>query len=77
MWVFFLFPKLQLSLKGRCFQMIGEIQKNSETNLKAILLIAYQESFQKWQRLWQHWFPKETASKGIILLYNNFQLIKF
>jgi hypothetical protein len=40
--------------------MLEERQKNLETDLKAILISAYQEIFQKWERCWQ-WC---TASHG-------------
>lgn len=59
LWLF-LFWKLKFSLKGRRFQTIAEIQKNSEIDLKAILVSACQECFQKWKRLWQ----QSVASQG-------------
>jgi hypothetical protein len=44
---FFLFPKLNTTLKGRRFQTIEEIQENTIRKLRAITESAFQEAFQQ------------------------------
>jgi len=46
---FFLFPKLKFSLKGRRFQMLGEIEENLIQDLCAIP----QNMFQNWKKCWE------------------------
>jgi transposase len=46
---FFLFPKLNSTLKGRCFNTYDEIQKNLTKELLAIP----KEAFQSWQKHWE------------------------
>jgi len=44
---FFLFPKLQTTLKGRHFQTIEEIQENAIRELCTITESAFKEAFQQ------------------------------
>ena len=57
---FFLFPKLKSTLKGRCFDTIDEILKNSMNELFTIPKEAFQKAFQSWQKRWE----RCVASKG-------------
>jgi hypothetical protein len=57
---FFLFPKLKIILKGRCFQTIQEIHENVIRELRAITESAFQEEFQHWKKSWE-W---SIASRG-------------
>jgi transposase len=50
---FFLFPKLKSSLKGRRFQTVEEIEKNSPRNLRAIPQNTFQDAFQNWKKRWE------------------------
>ena len=50
---FFLVPKLKITLKGRRFQTIKEIQENATIELRAITSSAFQEAFQKWKKRWE------------------------
>jgi hypothetical protein len=50
---FFLFPKLKPTLKGRRFDTIDEIQKNSTNEFFAIPKEAFQKAFQSWQKCWE------------------------
>jgi hypothetical protein len=43
----FLFPKLKTTLKRCRFQTIEEIQENAIRELRAIIVSAFQEAFQK------------------------------
>jgi len=52
---FFLCPKLKSTLKGRCFDTIDEIQKNSTNELFAIP----KEAFQSWQKRWERCVASE------------------
>jgi histone-lysine N-methyltransferase SETMAR len=49
---FFLFPKMQLKLKGRRFDTIEEIQAESQRVLDTLKEKDFQEAFQKWGRRW-------------------------
>jgi len=49
----FLFPKLNTTLKGRCFQTIGQIQENAIRELCAITESAFQEAFQQRKKCWE------------------------
>jgi hypothetical protein len=49
----FLFPKLKFTVKGRHFQMVGEIQENSLEYLHTIPQNAFQYAFQNWRKRWQ------------------------
>ena len=50
---FFLFPKLKITLKGRCFQTKEEIQAKAITELCTITDSAFQEAFQQWTKRWE------------------------
>jgi histone-lysine N-methyltransferase SETMAR len=47
---FFLFPKMKLKLKGRRFDIIEEIQAESQRLLDTLTEKHFQEAFQKWRR---------------------------
>jgi len=49
---FFLFPKIKLKLKGRRFDIIEEIQTESQRVLDTLIEKDFQEAFQKWRRGW-------------------------
>jgi transposase len=50
---FFLFSKLKSTLKGRRFDTIDEIQKNSTNELFAIPKEAFKKAFQSRQKRWE------------------------
>jgi len=56
----FLFPQLKITLKGRRFQTIEEIQENAIRELRAIRESAFQEAFQQWKKRWE----RRIGSKG-------------
>ena len=56
---FFLFPKLKSTLKGRRFDTVDVIQKNSTNELFAIPKEAFQKAFQSWQKLWERFVASE------------------
>jgi hypothetical protein len=47
---FFLFPKMELKLKGRRFGTIQEIQAETQRVLDTLTEKDFQEAFQKWRR---------------------------
>jgi hypothetical protein len=47
--VFFLFPELKSSLKGRRFHTVKKIEENSIRDLRAIP----QNAFQNWKKRWE------------------------
>jgi hypothetical protein len=49
---FFLFPKIKMNLKGRRFDDISTIQKNSTSELDSLKVEDFQRCFQKWQKCW-------------------------
>jgi len=49
---FFLFPKMKLQLKGRCFDTMEEIQQESQNVLGRLREQDLQHAFQQWQRCW-------------------------
>jgi hypothetical protein len=49
---FLLFPKMKLTLKGRQFDPIEEIQAESSRVLDTLTEKDFQEAFQKWRRRW-------------------------
>jgi hypothetical protein len=50
---FFLFPKLNTTLKGRRFQTIEESQENAVRDLCTITESAFQEAFQLAKKHWE------------------------
>jgi len=52
---FFLFPKLKSTLKGRRFDTVDEIQKNSTNELFVIPM----KAFQSWQKRWVRFVASE------------------
>jgi hypothetical protein len=51
---FFLFPKLKMKFKGRRFQMVDEIQAESQAALNTLGENYFQECLKNWQRRWDH-----------------------
>jgi transposase len=49
---FFLFPKMKLQLKGRRFDRLEEIQRESQNVLGTLQEQDFQHMFQQWQRHW-------------------------
>jgi transposase len=49
---FFLFPKMKLQLKGRCFDRLEEIQQESQKVLGTLREQDFQHAFQQWQQCW-------------------------
>jgi len=49
---FFLFPKMKLQLKGRHFDRVEEIQRESQNVLGTLREQDFQHAFQQWQRRW-------------------------
>jgi len=49
---FFLFPKMKLQLKGRRFDTVEEIQRESQNVLGRLREQDFQHAFQQWQRRW-------------------------
>jgi transposase len=51
---FFLFPRLKITLKGKQFQDITEIQLNTTWQLQVILKQAYHTCIEMWKDHWNH-----------------------
>jgi len=51
-WDFFFFPKMKLQLKGRRFDRVEEIQRESKNVLGTLREQDFQHAFQQWQRCW-------------------------
>jgi len=49
---FFLFPNMNLQLKGRCFDRMEEIQRESQNVLGTLREQDFKHAFQQWQRRW-------------------------
>ena len=49
---FFLFPKMKLQLKGRRFDKVEEIKRESQNVLGRLREQDFQHAFQQWQRRW-------------------------
>jgi len=49
---FFLFLKMKLHLKGRRFDIVEEIQRESQNILGRLRGQDFQHAFQQWQRRW-------------------------
>jgi transposase len=49
---FFLFPKMKLQLKGRRFEGVEEIQRESHNALGKLRDQDFQHAFQLWQQRW-------------------------
>jgi hypothetical protein len=46
-WLHYLFPKVKTALKGKKFQEVEDIRRSTTTELKAVLLEAFSDCFQK------------------------------
>jgi transposase len=49
---FFLFPKMNIKLKGRRFDTVEEIQAESQKVLNTLTQKDFQDSFRSWQKRW-------------------------
>jgi len=49
---FFLFPKMKLQVKGRRFDRLEEIQRESQNVLGMLREQDFQHALQQWQRHW-------------------------
>jgi transposase len=49
---FYVFPKMKLRLKGRCFASIEEGQAELQQILNTLTSADFNERFQKWQNHW-------------------------
>jgi hypothetical protein len=49
---FFLFLKMKLQLKGRCFDRVEEIQQESQNVIGTLQEQDFQHAFQQWQQRW-------------------------
>jgi hypothetical protein len=67
---FFLFPKLKMKLKGRKFQMVEEIQAESQAVLNTLQENYFQECFKNWQRCWDHCQASEGTTLKVMLASN-------
>lgn len=50
---FFLFSRLKLSLRGKCFDSLDAIKQNSTKELKSISSSAYEKCDKDWVKCWQ------------------------
>jgi hypothetical protein len=57
---FWLFPKLKLTMKGKRFASIPEIEAAATTRLKGLTIDDFKNCFKKWQERWY----KCVASQG-------------
>jgi histone-lysine N-methyltransferase SETMAR len=55
---FFLFPKIKLQLKGRRFDGVEKIQRESQNAPGTLRDQDFQHAFQQWQRRWDNLLPK-------------------
>jgi hypothetical protein len=49
---FALFPKLKLKLKGRCFETVSDIQRESQAVLDSIKENDFHGAFEAWKKRW-------------------------
>jgi hypothetical protein len=61
---FYVFPKMQVRLKGRHFVSIEDIQAESQQVLNTLTPTDFNECFQKWQNRWNHIQPQGDYFKG-------------
>ena len=73
---FWLFPKLKSLLKGKRFQTIDEIQKNTLGQLMTIPTKDFAECFEQWKRCWENCVRSQDAffegDWGVIVLCTMF-----
>ncbi|KAL4088708.1 hypothetical protein QTP88_023792 [Uroleucon formosanum] len=58
---FFLFPKIKMALKGKCFQDVDEIKQNATEQLRGVSKNDFHRCFQKWQERWRTCMDSEGA----------------
>jgi hypothetical protein len=51
---FTLFPKLKIKLKGRRFETMSDIQRESQAVLDSIIENDFNGAFEAWKKLWDH-----------------------
>jgi hypothetical protein len=49
---FALFPKLKMKLKGRSFETVSDIKRQSQAVLDSIKEIYFDNAFEAWKKLW-------------------------
>jgi hypothetical protein len=47
-----LFPKLEMKLKGRCFETVSDIQRESQATLDIIKENYFHGAFEAWKKRW-------------------------
>jgi hypothetical protein len=61
---FALFPKLKMKLKGRCFDTLSDIQRESQAVLNSITENDFHGAFEAWKKQRDRLYvPKETILK--------------
>jgi len=53
---FWLFPKFQMTMKGKRFESIQDIEAATTAQLKPLKKEDFQNCFRKWQERWDKWF---------------------
>jgi hypothetical protein len=51
---FTLFPKLQMKLKGQCFETVSDIQRESQAVLDGIKENDFHGALEVWKNRWDH-----------------------
>jgi len=49
---FWLFPKVKMTMKGKCFESIRDIEAATTVQLKTLTKEDFQNCFRKWQERW-------------------------
>jgi hypothetical protein len=49
---FWLFPKAKITIKGKCFESIQDIEAAMTAQLKTLTKKDFQNCFRKWQERW-------------------------
>jgi len=49
---FWLFPKVKMTMKGKCFELIQDIEAATTAQLKTLMKEDFQNCFRKWQQRW-------------------------
>jgi hypothetical protein len=52
---FALFPKLKIKLKGRRFETVSDIQRESQAVLGSIKENVFRGAFEAWKKRWDHY----------------------
>jgi hypothetical protein len=54
LYYFDLFPKLKMKLKGRRFETVSDIQRESQVVLNSINENDFHDTFEAWKKQWNH-----------------------